>query len=53
MNPYAAVKLPKDIFTGPFDERWGPVPGQPCIKRIDAGAELVALEEAEHQFELD
>jgi hypothetical protein len=24
-NPYAAVPLPKDLFNGPNDERWGPI----------------------------
>lgn len=52
-NPYAATPLPTDIFTGPYDERWGPVPGQPYIARRYAGTALQQLEDAEHQFELD
>jgi excisionase family DNA binding protein len=52
-NPYAAKPLPPDIFTGPYDERWGPVPGQPYIARTHAGTALQQLEDAEHQLELD
>jgi hypothetical protein len=52
-NPYAATPLPTDVFTGRYDERWGPVPGQPYIARTYAGTALQQLEDAEHQFELD
>lgn len=53
-NPHAATPLPRDIFTGPFDERWGCLAlGDDYIKRIYAGPELIKLEEAEHALELD
>lgn len=52
-NPYAANPLPREIFTGPFDERWGPVPASGYIKRIYAGPELIMLEDAERALELD
>jgi hypothetical protein len=52
-NPYAGKRLPEDIFTGPVDERWGPVANQPDIKRLYVGAELAKLEAAEHELELD
>jgi excisionase family DNA binding protein len=52
-NPYAASPLPKEIFNGSFDERWGPVLDQPYIKRLTAGSELLELEKSEHEFELD
>jgi hypothetical protein len=52
-NPYASKGLPTDFFTGPFDERWGPVATQPDIKRLYVGAELAKLEAAEHELELD
>lgn len=53
-NPYAKQRLPTDLFTGPFDERWGPpINSQPYIKRIYIGQELANLEAAEHRLELD
>jgi excisionase family DNA binding protein len=52
-NPHAATPLPRDIFTSPFDERWGPVPGEHYISRLYAGPALRKLEEAEHALELD
>jgi excisionase family DNA binding protein len=51
-NPYAAVPLPRDIFNGPYDERWGPFENEPLIGRIFAGPELLKLEESERQFDL-
>ena len=50
-NPQAAKSLPRDIFRGPFDERWGS--DGAAIKRIYAGPELVNLEELEQKLELD
>jgi hypothetical protein len=52
-NPYARKRLPDDLFTGPFDERWGPMANQPDIERLYVGAELAKLEAAEHELELD
>jgi excisionase family DNA binding protein len=51
-NPHAAVRLPRDIFNGPYDERWGPLENEPFIGRIFAGPELLKLEESERQFDL-
>ena len=51
-NPYAAVPLPRDIFDGPYDERWGPLEDEPLIGRVFTGQELVKLEESERQFDL-
>jgi hypothetical protein len=51
-NPYAAKRLPEDIFTGPFDVRWGPFDNQ-RITRIYAGAELARLESEERELGLD
>ena len=51
-NPYAAVPLPRNIFTGPYDERWGPIENEPLIGRIFVGPELLKLEESERQFDL-
>jgi hypothetical protein len=52
-NPYAAMTLPPDIFTGPFDERWGPLPEHNYIKRVYVGSELQKLEEGERGLGLD
>jgi len=51
-NPYASIPLPRDLFMGPYDERWGPIEDQPLIGRIFAGPELAKLEESERQFDL-
>jgi excisionase family DNA binding protein len=51
-NPYAAVPLPRGIFNGPYDERWGPLDGEPLIGRIFTGPDLAKLEESERQFDL-
>jgi hypothetical protein len=51
-NPYAATPLPKDIFIGPYDERWGPLEDKPFIGRTFVGPALAKLEESERQFDL-
>jgi hypothetical protein len=43
-NPYARVPLPRNIFDGPFDERWGP--DGDAIGLIYAGPEIAKLERA-------
>jgi hypothetical protein len=40
-NPYARIPMPRDLFVGPFDERYGPV--DRGIGRIFAGVELLKL----------
>jgi hypothetical protein len=40
-NPYARVPLPDDIFTGPYDERYGASDGR--IQRLFAGEEVAKL----------
>jgi hypothetical protein len=50
-NPFADKALPRDIFTGPFDERWGASDDK--IGPIYEGAELSDLRQAEHSLELD
>jgi len=52
-NPYASRRLPVEIFTGPYDVRWGPAADQPYITRLYAGPEIQKLEAAEHELELD
>jgi hypothetical protein len=42
-NPYARIPLSRDLFRGPFDERWG-VDG-PELRRVFVGADLTQLEE--------
>ncbi len=51
-NPYAAVPLPRDLFNGPYDERWGQIENKPLIGRIFTGPDLKKLEESEQQFDL-
>ena len=51
-NPYAAVRLPRDLFNGPYDERWGPIENEPLIGRVFRGPDLQKLEESEQQFDL-
>jgi hypothetical protein len=41
-NPLATKELPKNIFCGPYDERYGPRHGR--IERISAGREIRKLE---------
>ena len=43
-NPCARIPLSRDLFVGPFDERWG-VEGE-FIKRVYVGREIVSFEEA-------
>ena len=50
-NPYAATPMTRDVFKGPFDERWGS--GDDSIGRIHVGHELARLEAQEHALELD
>jgi excisionase family DNA binding protein len=50
-NPHARKPLPRDVFTGPFDERWGP--DGDVIKQIFIGPELKELNDAEHELGLD
>jgi hypothetical protein len=52
-NPYAAWRLPADIFVGPYDERWGLVEDGSAITRLYAGNKLEALLDEEHELELD
>lgn len=51
-NPYAAVPLPRDLFRGPYDERWGPIENKPLIGRVFTGRDLQKLEESEQRFDL-
>jgi hypothetical protein len=44
-NPYARIHLTREIFSGPFDERYGPEGNY--IVRIYAGAEIQRLEAME------
>jgi hypothetical protein len=41
-NPYARIPLSRDLFNGPFDQRWG-VEGQ-SIKRLYVGPEVARFE---------
>jgi excisionase family DNA binding protein len=50
-NPHANRPLPPDIFTGPFDERWGQE--RDVIKQIFIGADLQRLNKTEHELGLD
>jgi len=50
-NPHARKPLPRDIFTGPFDERWGQ--DGDVIKQIFIGPELKKLNDTEHELGLD
>jgi hypothetical protein len=51
-NPYATVPLPRNLFNGPYDERWGPIENQPLIGRLFTGPDLQKLEKSEQQFDL-
>ncbi|HEV2800976.1 MAG TPA: hypothetical protein VGW12_10790 [Pyrinomonadaceae bacterium] len=44
-NPYADIQLPRQIFTGPFDERYGPEGDH--ILRVFAGEAIKGLEAKE------
>jgi len=50
-NPHARKPLPRDIFVGPFDERWGQEGD--VIKRVFIGPELRKLTDTEHELGLD
>ena len=50
-NPHAAKPLPRDIFAGPFDERWGQSGNY--IAPVYTGADLAKLNKIEHDLELD
>lgn len=50
-NPHATNPLPRDIFVGPFDERWGQE--DEVIKPVVVGIELEKLRQAERELELD
>jgi excisionase family DNA binding protein len=50
-NPHAKKPLPRDIFTGPFDQRWGQ--SGDVIAPVYTGAGLARLREVEHELELD
>jgi hypothetical protein len=43
-NPYARIPFGRDLFNGPFDQRWG-TEGQ-FMKRVYVGSELARFEEA-------
>ncbi len=47
-NPFARIPLRRDIFTGPFDERFGPEGDH--LVRVFAGAEILRLEEQEKRL---
>jgi hypothetical protein len=50
-NPYASHPLRRDIFTGPFDERYGPNEGY--IKRVFVGDGLAEIQSEEEKYGLD
>ena len=50
-NPHARKPLPRDIFVGPFDERWG-LSGD-YIAPVHTGSELAKLRQMEHELDLD
>jgi hypothetical protein len=50
-NPHANKELPRDIFVGPFDERWGQEGD--VIRQVFIGQELQKLKESEHNLGLD
>ena len=50
-NPYANKRLPEDVFSGPYDVRWGPVDDR-RINKLYIGSELAMLEGAEHEMGL-
>jgi hypothetical protein len=52
-NPYTSRRLPGEIFTGPYDVRWGPEAGAPYINRLYAGSELEKLEAEEDELGLN
>lgn len=50
-NPFANKALPRDIFTGPFDERWAASDDK--LGLIYEGPELSDLRQAEYSLDLD
>lgn len=50
-NPHARNKLPRDVFVGPFDERWGQ--SGDYIAQVYIGDELAKLNKIEHELGLD
>ena len=48
-NPYARIALRRDVFTGPFDERFGPEGDH--MARLFAGSQLQKLEAEERSAE--
>jgi len=43
-NPFARIPLGRDLFNGPFDQRWG-VDGQ-FIRRVYVGSEIARFEQS-------
>jgi excisionase family DNA binding protein len=52
-NPFTSHRLPSEIFTGPYDVRWGPETGAPYINRLYAGTDLEKLEAEEDELGLN
>jgi hypothetical protein len=50
-NPHAAKPLPRDIFVGPFDERWGQ--SGDYIAPVYTGKSIEELNRIEHDLGLD
>jgi hypothetical protein len=50
-NPYASHPLRRNIFVGPFDERFGPQDGY--IKRVFVGDQLSAIQMEEEEYGLN
>lgn len=49
-SPFTNKRLPANIFTGPYDVRWGREAGAECISRVYAGPELRKLEAEEDEL---
>ncbi|HAM44386.1 MAG TPA: hypothetical protein DCM67_05115 [Propionibacteriaceae bacterium] len=45
-NPFARMPLPRDLFVGPYDERYGSK-GEGWIRRVFAGVEVAKFDVAE------
>ena len=41
-NPYARITLPRELFRGPYDERYGPK--DDCLETLYVGSGILALE---------
>ncbi len=52
-NPFAPRRLPTDIFTGPYDERWGLDEEASVITRLNCGTGIAELEREEDELELN